>query len=68
MGTRRFALRYLDPNEYYDLVESILKKELKEKKYMKVIVDNLDENLKRSGIEWDIDGRPKIFTVYIGKW
>jgi guanosine-3',5'-bis(diphosphate) 3'-pyrophosphohydrolase len=59
------AFRYLNPNEYYELVEEIAEKRVEREEYIKSIVDELHINLKESGVFADIDGRPKHFySIY----
>ncbi|EYE89631.1 (p)ppGpp synthetase [Fervidicella metallireducens AeB] len=59
------ALRYLKPEEYYDLVNKIQTKRAEREKLIVEIVNTLKSNLKMSGIEADIDGRPKHFySIY----
>jgi len=59
------CFRYLHEKEYYELVESIAEKRVERETYIKDIVIELNENLHTSGIESDIDGRPKHFySIY----
>jgi GTP pyrophosphokinase len=59
------CFRYLHEQEYYDLVHSIAEKRVEREEYIKEIVKDLYEKLKASGIESDIDGRPKHFySIY----
>ena len=59
------CFRYLHEQEYYDLVHSIAEKRVEREEYIKEIVKDLYEKLKTSGIESDIDGRPKHFySIY----
>ena len=60
-----FCFRYLHEQEYYDLVHSIAEKRVEREEYIEGIVDDLNKNLLASGIESDIDGRPKHFySIY----
>lgn len=59
------CFRYLHEQEYYELVDSIAEKRVEREAYISGIVKELDENLHGSGIESDIDGRPKHFySIY----
>ena len=59
------CFRYLHEEEYYDLVDSIAEKRVERETYIKDIVKDLNEKLEASGIESDIDGRPKHFySIY----
>ncbi|OSB14391.1 RelA/SpoT family protein [Clostridium botulinum] len=59
------SFRYINPNEYYFLVRKIAEKRAEREEHIKEIILNLQQNLKRSGIESEIDGRPKHFySIY----
>lgn len=59
------CFRYLHEKEYYELVDSISEKRVERETYTKDIVKDLNEKLEASGIESDIDGRPKHFySIY----
>lgn len=59
------SLRYLKPDEYYDLVEQICAKRVEREAYISEIVDDLSKNISKSGIKADIQGRPKHFySIY----
>jgi guanosine-3',5'-bis(diphosphate) 3'-pyrophosphohydrolase len=59
------CFRYLHEKEYYELVDSIAEKRVEREAYTKDIVRDLNENLHASGIESEIDGRPKHFySIY----
>lgn len=59
------ALRYIKPEEYYDLVNKISVKRTERESMIAQILAELGEKLKQSGIEADIDGRPKHFySIY----
>jgi GTP diphosphokinase / guanosine-3',5'-bis(diphosphate) 3'-diphosphatase len=59
------CFRYLHEQEYYDLVHSIAEKRVEREEYIEGIVGDLNKNLLASGIESDIDGRPKHFySIY----
>lgn len=59
------ALRYIHPNEYYELVEAISEKRVEREAYINKIIEELKKNLETAGIYADIDGRPKHFySIY----
>ncbi|SKA81321.1 GTP pyrophosphokinase [Caloramator quimbayensis] len=59
------ALRYLKPEEYYDLVNKVSKKRAERENEINEIIQILSEKLSQSGIKADIDGRPKHFySIY----
>ena len=59
------ALRYLNPNEYYNLVRKIAEKRVEREENINNIMVDLKFNLEMVGIESDIDGRPKHFySIY----
>lgn len=59
------CLRYLHPNEYYDLVERIAKKRREREAFIINIKDEIKVRTIELGIETQIDGRPKHFySIY----
>jgi guanosine-3',5'-bis(diphosphate) 3'-pyrophosphohydrolase len=59
------SLRYLNPNEYYNLVRKIAEKRVEREENISNIMQELKLNLDIVGIEADIDGRPKHFySIY----
>lgn len=59
------SLRYLDPDNYYDLVERVSKRRHEREDYIKSIIETLKEKLDVANIENDISGRPKNFySIY----
>ncbi len=59
------SLRYLNPNEYYNLVRKIAEKRVEREENINNIMLDLKLNLNVVGIEADIDGRPKHFySIY----
>lgn len=59
------CLRYLKPDEYYDLVNKVQKKRVEREKELNEIIDILKSKLSQSGIISDIEGRPKHFySIY----
>ncbi|PKM80937.1 MAG: (p)ppGpp synthetase [Firmicutes bacterium HGW-Firmicutes-14] len=55
------ALRYLEPEKYYELVESIAKKRAEREAYIKNVINILKDKLESVGINAEIQGRPKNF-------
>lgn len=59
------SLRYLDPENYYSLVEKVSKKRLEREAFIKQITDELYEKLGEMNIKCEISGRPKNFySIY----
>jgi len=59
------SLRYLNPNEYYNLVRKIAEKRVEREENINNIMNELKFNLNSVGIESEIDGRPKHFySIY----
>jgi GTP pyrophosphokinase len=59
------AFRYINQNEYYFIVRKIDEKRVEREKYIDEIISQLKDNLKKSGIDSEIEGRPKHFySIY----
>ncbi|EES91367.1 bifunctional (p)ppGpp synthetase/guanosine-3',5'-bis(diphosphate) 3'-pyrophosphohydrolase [Clostridium botulinum] len=59
------SLRYLNPNEYYDLVRKVAEKRKEREEYIERIIHELSEKLEEAGIKSEIEGRPKHFySIY----
>ena len=59
------SLRYLDPDNYYDLVERVSKRRQEREEYIKSIIEALSLKLSDVDIKYDISGRPKNFySIY----
>lgn len=59
------ALRYLDYDGYYDLVERVSKRRTEREKLINSIIDILYKNLEEVGIKAEISGRPKnLYSIY----
>nr|WP_277998905.1 bifunctional (p)ppGpp synthetase/guanosine-3',5'-bis(diphosphate) 3'-pyrophosphohydrolase [Moorella sulfitireducens] len=59
------ALRYLEPERYYELVNSINMKRQEREEYIQQVVKILGEKLAEGKIKADIQGRPKHFySIY----
>ena len=52
-------------HEYYDLVKDISEKRVEREAYIADIIKDIKNNLEKSGIDSDVDGRPKHFySIY----
>ncbi len=59
------ALRYIDPDSYYDLVEKIAQKKVERDEYINSVISQINQKLEESGIQADITGRAKHFySIY----
>lgn len=59
------ALRYLEPKEYYELVDKVAKKRKEREEEINHVIQILKEKFKEVGIEAHIEGRPKSFySIY----
>ncbi len=59
------ALRYLDPDGYYELVEKVSKKKRQREDYIQNVINLLKENVEDLGVEFEISGRAKHFySIY----
>ena len=59
------ALRYIDPEGYYDLVEKVAKKRSQREAYIEHIVKVINNKLEEVNIKSDVYGRPKHFySIY----
>lgn len=59
------CFRYLHEKEYYELVEDIAEKRVERETYIEEVVKDLNDKLQASGIDSDIEGRPKHFySIY----
>ena len=59
------ALRYLDKDAYYDIVEKIRRKRSDRERYIEDVVEKVKLNLEEVGIEAEVFGRPKhFFSIY----
>ena len=59
------ALRYIDPDGYYDLVDKVAKKRSQREAYIKNIITILKQSFKDVGISCNVYGRPKHFySIY----
>ena len=59
------ALRYLDPDGYYELVEKVSKKKRQREDYIQKVINLLKDNVEDLGVEFEISGRAKHFySIY----
>ena len=59
------SLRYLDPDNYYNLVDMINRRRSEREELIQSLIDDISKQLKRMGIAADINGRPKNFySIY----
>lgn len=59
------ALRYLEPESYYNIVQSISMKRREREEYIKEVIKILRENMREMDINADISGRSKHFySIY----
>ena len=59
------ALRYIDPQGFYDLVQKVGMKRAEREKLIAQVTQQLSAQLRISGIKCEIDGRPKHFySIY----
>ncbi|HHX62194.1 MAG TPA: bifunctional (p)ppGpp synthetase/guanosine-3',5'-bis(diphosphate) 3'-pyrophosphohydrolase [Epulopiscium sp.] len=59
------ALRYLEPEVYYDLVHKIAKKRVERIEYIDAIIKEIKVKLEEAGVHAVVEGRPKhFFSIY----
>ncbi|KHD86852.1 RelA/SpoT family protein [Heyndrickxia ginsengihumi] len=59
------ALRYLNPQQYYRIVNLMKRKRAEREKYLDNVVDEVKERLQDISIKSEISGRPKhIYSIY----
>jgi GTP diphosphokinase / guanosine-3',5'-bis(diphosphate) 3'-diphosphatase len=59
------ALRHLNPQQYYRIVNLMQKKRAEREQYLDEVIATLRERLEKMGLNADISGRPKhIYSIY----
>ena len=59
------SFRYLYPEEYFEIVQGLDKKRDERLKFLDIVIKKIEAELKREGIEYEIQGRAKhLYSIY----
>ncbi|NLY19817.1 MAG: bifunctional (p)ppGpp synthetase/guanosine-3',5'-bis(diphosphate) 3'-pyrophosphohydrolase [Tissierellia bacterium] len=59
------SLRYMEPEKFYDLVNKVNKRRAEREELIDAIIEELQVNLLKVGIQGEINGRPKnLYSIY----
>ncbi len=59
------SLRYLNPQQYYRIVNLMKKKRAEREQYIELCIEKISEKLAETGIRGELSGRPKhIYSIY----
>lgn len=59
------AFRYLEPEEYYRLVQKVARKRKEREGYINQVVETIRQKLAEMGLQGEVTGRPKhLFSIY----
>ncbi|MCM2676542.1 RelA/SpoT family protein [Alkalicoccobacillus plakortidis] len=59
------ALRYLDPQQYYRIVNLMKKKRAERESYLDEVIERINDQLKDMDVTCELSGRPKhIYSIY----
>ena len=59
------SFRYLYPEEFFEIVQGLDKKRDERLKFLDIVIKKIEDELKREGIEYEIQGRAKhLYSIY----
>ena len=59
------ALKYIDPDGYYEIAEKLTETRAQRKEYIGAVVEDIKKHLKKIKVDAEIEGRPKhIYSIY----